>query len=339
MRGIAGPLIKGVIFLLVTALATVALGITIANIGVSDTVSYTARFGDATSVNPGDEVRMSGVRIGQVEKVEVVDRRLADVRFSVDAHRKLSSEAIVAIRYRNLIGQRYLSVDQGEKPSNAVLPADAHISMEHTRPALDLTALFNGFKPLLQALSPNDVNQLSFEIVQVLQGEGATISSFLQHAGSLTSTLADKDQVIGQVIGNLNTVLDTINAKGDQLATLVDTTEQLVRGLAADAKPIGEAIGGLGELADSTAGLLEEGRKPLKDSVVALGDLSKNLADNTPVFEQFLNNLPKKYDAIGSLVSYGSWLNIYLCEATSDAPPAPGGPPVGLPVTQPRCRS
>ncbi|MEC3982413.1 MCE family protein [Amycolatopsis sp. H20-H5] len=338
MRGIAGPALKGAIFLLVTVFATGVLAIVIANAGVADTVAYTARFTDATSVNAGDEVRMAGVRIGQVDSVAVVDHRLADVEFSIDRKRWLSTSATVTIRYRNLVGQRYLSVDPGNPETATTLSAGAQIPLDKTTPALDLTALFNGFKPLFQALNPADVNQLSFEIIQVLQGEGSTIESLLRHTASLTSTLAGKDQVIGQVIGNLNTVLDTVNAKGDQFDALVDTTEQLVSGLAADAKPIGSAIGGLGELSTATASLLQDGRQPFKQSIDTLGDLSKNLADNTPVFEQFLTNLPTKYDRIGTLVSYGSWANFYLCSVQSDAAPAPGGPPVGIPVTAGRCR-
>ncbi|GAB3501898.1 MCE family protein [Amycolatopsis cihanbeyliensis] len=338
MKSLAGPLIKGLIFLVVTALASVILGITIANVGVGDTATYTARFTDATSVNPGDDVRMAGVRIGQVEDVEVVERRYADVTFGVDVKRPLAASATAAIRYRNLVGQRYISVDQGDFPMGEKLPAGAHIPLERTTPALDLTAMFNGFKPLFQAMNPDDVNKLSYELIQVLQGEGPTLNSFLRHTASLTSTLADKDKVIGEVITNLNTVLDTVNAKGDQLGTLITTTKELVEGLAADAKPIGQAIGGLGELASSTADLLQEGRQPLQQSMTALGDLSRNLADNTAVFEKFLDNLPVKYDRIGTLVSYGSWFNFYLCSASSDAKRPPGGPPVGIPITQPRCR-
>ncbi|UUV31382.1 MCE family protein [Amycolatopsis roodepoortensis] len=337
MRGITGPAFKGLVFFVVTVVATGILAITIANSGVGTTVGYTARFTDATSVNPGDEVRMSGVRIGQVDSVGVVERRLADVRFSIENKRRLTAGATVTIRYRNLVGQRYLSIDPGPD-GPAVLDEGALIPPERTQPALDLTALFNGFKPLFQALSPSDVNQLSFEIVQVLQGEGSTIDSLLEHTASLTNTLAGKDEVIGQVVGNLNTVLDTLNSQGDQFDKLVDVTAQLVSGLAGDAKPIGQAIGGLGELTTATADLLQDGRAPLKDSINTLGDLSKNLADNTPVFEQFLANLPKKLDRIGSMVSYGSWFNFYLCSVKSDAPPAPGGPPVGIPLTQGRCR-
>ncbi|WP_409463752.1 MCE family protein [Amycolatopsis sp. GA6-003] len=338
MRSVAGPAFKGLVFFAVTVCATAVLAITIANSNVGTTVGYTARFTDATSVNPGDEVRMAGVRIGQVDEVRVVEHRLADVAFSVDRTHRLTAAASVVIRYRNLVGQRYLSVDPGPSGAAPALADGALIPPDKTKPALDLTTLFNGFKPLFQALSPKDVNQLSFEIIQVLQGEGSTIESLLRHTASLTSTLAGKDAVIGKVIGNLNTLLDTVNAQGDQFDALVDTTAQLVTGLAADAKPIGQAIGGLGELTTSTAGLLQAGRQPLKDSIAALGDLSKNLADNTPVFEQFLGNLPKKLDRIGTIFSYGSWANFYLCSVQTDARPAPGGPMPGIPVTAARCR-
>src|SRR5262249_8265489 len=156
----------------------------------------------------------------------------------------------------------------------------ATIPLSHTQPALDLTELFNGFKPLFQALSPDDVNQLSYGIIQVFQGEGGTIDSLLANTAQLTSTIADKDKVIGQVIDNLNTVLTTVNQHSAQLSSLIATTQQLVSGLAADRQPISDAIGSLGDLADTTAGLLDQGRAPLKDDIAGLGQLSHNLDAN-----------------------------------------------------------
>ncbi|HEU5470299.1 MAG TPA: MCE family protein [Actinophytocola sp.] len=338
MRGMLVPLLKGLVFTVVTVLATVLLAVTIANRGRGDEVGYRARFSDATSVNPGDDVRMAGVRIGQVDQVRVVDRRFAEVEFSVDRNRKLLASVSATIKFRNLIGQRYIALDQGAGDPNAVLVHGSLIPIERTRPALDLTAMLNGFKPLFQALSPDDVNKLSFEIVQVLQGEGATVDSLLRHTASLTSTLADKDRVIGQVIDNLNVVLDQVSSRGDKLSSLISTTQQLVSGLAKDSEPIGEAIEGLAALTSSTAGLVADGREPLRRDIDALGDLSKNLADGTPAFERFLANLPIKFEAIGRTASYGGWLNMFLCSASSDAPPAPGGGPVGVPLTEARCR-
>lgn len=337
LKGLVGPLAKGVTFALVTVLATGILAITIANRGSGDTVSFRAQFTDATSLNPGDDIRMAGVRIGQVERVSIVDRRNADVEFTVDATRRLYPGTTATIKFRNLIGQRYISLKHTGPDNEQPLAPESVISLERTRPALDLTALFNGFKPLFQALAPEQVNQLSFQIVQVLQGEGGTVDSVLRRTASLTTHLANSDQVIGRVVKNLNSVLDEMNSRGDELVDLIKTTRQLVSGLARDSQPIGEAVEGLAALSDSTAGLLREGRVPLRDSIDALGDLSKNLADNTPVFEKFIRNLPSKYTKIGRIGSYGSWMNFYLCEARSDAPRAPGGLPVGVPLTAARC--
>jgi len=315
MRKLVGPLLKALVFVLVTGFATAVLAVSISNTDVGDTVSYSARFTDVTSLNPGDDVRIHGVRVGQVDDMSVVDGAFALVRFSVDRAKALPADVTATIKYRNMVGQRYIALERGEDLSAEMLPADAEIPLERTRPALDLTDLFNGFKPLFQALSPKDVNDLSGEIVQVLQGEGGTIDSLLAHTGSLTSTLADRDAVIGNVIENLNSVLGTINGQGDALSTLVGTLQQLVSGLAGDRTAIGDAIQGMADLTSATAGLLDEARQPLKDSIAGLGIVSANLVANSGDLEQFLTATPGKFEQIGRTASYGSWINFYLCEA------------------------
>ena len=315
MRGLVAPLVKLVVFTVVTIMATAILAISIANVNLTSTESYTARFSDATLLLPGDDVRIAGVRVGQVEEVGIVDRKQAEVTFSVAANRKLPATVTAQIKFRNLVGQRYVSLSQGGDGGNpnAVLEPGGTIPLERTRPALDLTELFNGFKPLFRALSPDDVNQLSYEIIQVLQGEGGTIESLLAHTASLTSAIADKDVVIGEVITNLNSALTTINARGDTLSTLIVQVQQLVSGLAADREPIGDAIEALGGLTETTSGLLAEAREPLKQDIAALGTLVNNLNDSEAVVEHFIQFLPEKTAKLTRTVSYGSWFNFYVC--------------------------
>jgi phospholipid/cholesterol/gamma-HCH transport system substrate-binding protein len=336
-------LIKGAIFTVVTLLATAVLGITIANTGLGDTADYHAVFADVTGLNVGDDVRIAGVRVGQVDRIGVVNRRLADVRFAIQSDRRLPASVTAVVKYRNLVGQRYVELDQGVGPVDQLLPPGGTIPLAHTQPALDLTELFDGFQPLFQALSPGDVNQLSNEIVQVLQGDGITVDDLVANTASLTTTLADKDQVIGRVIDNLNSVLNTINGRGDELSTMVVTLQQLVSGLAQDRKPIGNAISALSNLTTATGNLLRLSRPGLRHSISALGQVSTTLANNTPELNTFLHNLPIKFQKIATAASYGSWFNFFLCQATVTGIDAPGGGrPVasstGIPVTESRCR-
>ncbi|RZQ65814.1 MCE family protein [Amycolatopsis suaedae] len=339
MRRMLGPMLKGLVFTVVTGLATILLGLAIMSGGGGGATgtAYVARFTDVTSLNPGDDVRMAGVRVGSVVEVRVADRRVAEVEFALDGDRRIPATTTATIKFRNLVGQRYIALDSDPGVPAGLLPPGGLIPLERTRPALDLTAMLNGFKPLFRALNPDQVNALAQQVVQVLQGEGGTVESLVRHTASLTSTLADRDRVIGQVIINLDTVLSDVAARDERLSGLVGTTQELVSGLARDAGPIGEAISGLSALTTSTADLLGRGRQPLKADIAALGELATTLADNTPVFEEFIRALPLKYEAIGRVASYGGWTNLFLCLASSDAPPAPGGPPVGIPLTEARC--
>ncbi|MEU8623367.1 MCE family protein [Streptomyces sp. NPDC048669] len=338
-RSLAGPLAKSIVFILVTVLATTVLGLSIANTGVGDTTTYNARFTDATGLIVGDSVRIAGVKVGQVESIKVADRRRAEVGFAVRKGRSLPASVTASIKYLNMVGQRYIDLDQGAGPVGRSFAAGATIPLSRTTPALDLTQLFNGFQPLFEGLSPPDVNQLAGSIVQVLQGEGGTVDSILQHVGSLTSTVAAKDKVIGEVIKNLNTVLKTVNDREAGFNDLVDTLQQLVTGFSGDRKPLGQAVTAMGALTTVTADLLQDGRKPLKDDIKELGRLSDQLGKGTPQIENFLKKTPAKMEAIGRLASYGSWLNLYLCEAKVSGVSTEDGsePPTGIAITQPRC--
>lgn len=315
MKSLTAPIIKSIIFIVVTVVATALLALTITDGTSNGDKTYSAVFSDATLVNPGDDIRMAGVRIGKVDSVETLGRTntKAKITFSLPADRRLSPTVTATLRYRNLIGQRYVSLDQGSGSLDRPLAAYATIPLSRTSPALDLTALFNGFQPLFQALDPKQINALSAEIIAVFQGEGPTIDSLLSQAGELTKTIADKDQVIGRVIENLNAVLDVVNDRGEQLGTLVSSLRQLVSGLAADRGAIGSAVQGISGLTTDVADLLQQGRAPLKSSIVSLGQVSKNLAGSAGTLNSFFDQLPVKLTKIGRTASYGSWINFYVC--------------------------
>jgi phospholipid/cholesterol/gamma-HCH transport system substrate-binding protein len=343
VRNFVAPLVKMLLFAVVTVTLTALLGLTIANTTVGETSGYTARFTDATGLNVGDDIRMSGVRIGQVSEIAVYQDKYADVRFDVEASRTLPRSLTATIKYRNLIGQRYVSLGLGAGGDpNAVLRPGDVIPPERTRPALNLTVLFNGFRPLFEALDPTEVNKLAGELIQVLQGEGGTVDSVLAHTASLSNAIAGKDKVIGQVIDNLNTVLTTVNDRTTEVSGLIDQLQLLATGLAKQREPIGDAIDALGDLTGTTAGLLGQARPALKNDIAALGRLSSTLADHGDTVDKFLSGLPHKIRTINRVSSYGGWFNYFLCSAsgrigvsdlgiTVDIPalPLPGTPMAG----------
>ena len=109
--------VKLAIFCVTTAVATALLAATIGNITLDRKMSYRAIFSDVTGLNKGDDIRSAGVRIGQVDKIQIHDTGGptpdAQVTFSVDADQVLARSTRATIRYRNLAGNRYVALTEG----------------------------------------------------------------------------------------------------------------------------------------------------------------------------------------------------------------------------------
>jgi phospholipid/cholesterol/gamma-HCH transport system substrate-binding protein len=306
-------LVKLSIFVLVTTLLTAMLVVTIGNISFSGTKDYRAEFVDATGVVEGDDVRIAGVKVGSVTGVEIVDRTRAMVSFKVEETTSLSGATEAAIRYRNLVGQRYIALTE-TIGDTAALDEGATIPVDRTSPALDLTVLFNGFKPLFQALSPEDLNKLSFEVIRVFQGEGGTLEGLLQSTASVTQTLADRDKVISDLIDNLNHVLEQVGDRDEELTELIESFRTFIGGLKDDRQAILGSLEQISDLSVETADLVSGIRKPFVEDIKQLRRFAGNVDRNKAELDRALQVLPIKLQKVGRTAIYGSFFNFYLCE-------------------------
>jgi phospholipid/cholesterol/gamma-HCH transport system substrate-binding protein len=312
----AAAAVKLGIFTLVSIFVTGLLAAIMGNIGFGAGAEYKAVFANASMLEKGDDVRVAGVSIGEVKKVEHHDRTQAMVTFRVKADVPMTTSTRAEIRFKNLVGDRYMALEPGVDPDNAEkLDQNATIPISRTEPALDLTVLFNGFQPLFQALNPTQVNELSLNLVRVLQGEGGTIRSLLQSTGSLTNTLADRDQLIGQVITNLSQTLDTVNERHDQLDQLIVELKGWMGDLARDRKAIGSSLENISGLTQVVADLLQKGRPLLKDDIALLRKVAHTLGkpENEKILVELLDNLPESMSDQTRTGTYGTWYSYYLC--------------------------
>jgi phospholipid/cholesterol/gamma-HCH transport system substrate-binding protein len=351
-----GPFIKLMVFAVVTILLTGVLALVISNQTFGSTRTFKADFPDATALLSGNDVRIDGVRVGTVGKVSTVRLRdgtpAAQVSFTVDKTVPVTSTTTVAIRYQNLIGQRYVAVEDSANAGTALRPGQviglgSNGSLDgQTTPALDLTALFNGFKPLFQALTPQDVNSFAMEVVNTLQGEGGTVDDLLAKSADLTNTVADRDAVIGQVINNLLSVLATVQKRDAGLSQTVLQLQRLVTGLAQDRNTIAASLSHIDDLASNSSELISQIRPVLPSDLKSLGQVANSI-DTTkdcpgyfsrendrnktdvaaiPRFANnscsgpntvtgFLQREPTKLNSLVRTASYGAYFNFYLCDA------------------------
>jgi phospholipid/cholesterol/gamma-HCH transport system substrate-binding protein len=305
-------LIKFGIFAAIMSLLTVFLFFTFGQYRTGSTNGYSAVFTDASRLAAGDTVRVAGIRVGTVTDVSLDSDRKVVVDFDADRDIKLTSGTQAAIRYLNLTGDRFLDLVDGPG-STKLLPPGSQIPLDRTQPALDLDLLLSGLKPVVQGLNPQDVNALSQSLIQVFQGQESNLDSLLARTSSFTTTLADDNQTIEQVIDNLNATLGTISKDGDQFSDAIDRLEKLISGLSQDRDPIATAISSLDNGTASIASLLTQARPPLAGSIDQLNRLAPNLESGKGFLDGALMRAPGNYRKLARIGAYGAFVQYYIC--------------------------
>lgn len=307
-----GTLLKFGSFVVVMAMLTALLIVVFGQYRGGSTNEYTAVFKDASSLRVGDSVRVSGIRIGTVEDVALTSAKDVVVTFDADKTVALTTGTSAAVRYLNLVGDRYLEL--ADQPGTTqLMPPGAQIPAERTRPALDLDLLLGGLKPVIQGLNPQDVNALSASLIQIMQGQGGTVESLFSRTSTFTSALADNGDVIQRLIDNLNKAMATLSKDGDKFSATIDGLQKLISGLSQDREPIGTAIDALSNGTASLVDLLAQARPPLAETVAQLSRLAPNLDVKKDRIDTALQKAPENYRKLVRLGAYGSFINYYIC--------------------------
>ncbi len=312
-ENLRGAILRVSVFLAVCTLGLLAMLAVFAQLRFETEKTYAAEFHTVSGLENGNFVRIAGVEVGKVRNITIRDDGTALVDFGVDASVVLTEGSRAVIRYRNLIGERYLALEEGAGGTRQLQPG-ATIPLSHTAPALDLDALLGGFRPLFHALDPQQVNTLSGQLIDALQGEGPTITAFLTQTAAVTNTLADRDQLIGQVITNLKTVVGSLGGQSSQFAGAVDSLSAALATIADRKQDLRNGLAYANEAAASVSDLLVQGRAPLVKVVNEADRTADAVLADRDYFDRFLDTLPDAYRMLNRQGLYGDFFSFYLCD-------------------------
>ncbi len=312
-ENLRGAILRVGVFLAVCTLGLLAMLAVFAQLRFETEKTYTAEFHTVSGLENGNFVRIAGVEVGKVRNITIRDDGIALVDFGIDASVALTEGSKAVIRYRNLIGERYLALEEGAGGTRQLQPG-ATIPLSRTAPALDLDALLGGFRPLFRALDPQQVNTLSGQLIDALQGEGPTITAFLAQTAAVTNTLADRDQLIGQVITNLKTVVGSLGGQSSQFAGAVDSLSAALATIADRKQDLRNALAYANEAAASISDLLVQGRAPLTKVVHEADRTADAVLADRDYFDRFLDTLPDAYRMLNRQGLYGDFFSFYLCD-------------------------
>ena len=312
-RKLSGVIARVALFTAVCVVFTFALIAVFGQLRFEDRTGYHAVFSNISGLKAGNFVRIAGVEAGKVGDLTLHRDGTVSIDFTVDKGVRLSEGTKAVVRYENLIGDRYLALEEGPGPPRR-LPPGATIPLARTSPALDIDALIGGFRPLFRALDPDQVNALSGQLLQIFQGQGGTLASVLAQTSMLTSTLAGRGELIGELITNLNTVLHTFATRDHEFSDGLDKLSQLMDGLAQRKTDISTGLAYINAAAGSIADLLVQARQPIKDVVRETDHMSGQVLSDRDYVDGLLKSLPDVYQVLSRQGLTGDYFGFYFCE-------------------------
>lgn len=327
-------LTKVSIFAVVMLLVSGSLVLVFGEFRFAPSNTYKAIFSDGSKLEGGNDVRIAGVPVGSVRGVKLQSDNTVEVTFDVYRRFQLYTSTRALVRYENLVGDRFLEITSG--PGDLVkLPPGGTIDIGHTEPSLDLDALLGGLRPVLKGLEGEKVNEITNGVIQLLQGQGGALADVLTNTGSFTQSLADRYEVISELIHNLGTVLSTVDEKSKEFDTSVDQLQQLISGLAENRDPIAGAITPLADASSGLTEMLQNSRRPLQGVIENLRPFATELDYREQELNRIIEPLAENYLRLNALGAYGAFFNIFYCSirikisgpAGSDILIPQGGPP------------
>src|SRR2546421_1991049 len=286
-QSIPQVIVKLLLFFAVCTVLTAYLVFTIGNVHIFEhTYKLTASFDDATGLLRSDNVKVAGVVVGRVNSVKI-DQGRAKVQFSLKDSVKVPTDSSVSIRWRNLIGERYLYVYPGS--GSTVLKGGDKVAK--TRSVVDVGELFNRLGPIVKAIDPKDVNTFLDTIVQALDGNTDKIRQSIDNLAVVAQSLGSRDQQIGRLIDNVNVVAGAINDRDAQIRTVLDNLVLISQPFSQNTDVLNTAVTELGDFSDNFGTLLANNQSQLDHIIANLNAVVQEVRVKLPVVDSILGGL------------------------------------------------
>lgn len=290
MRSVSKAVLWLTIFTTVSAVCAVIVLNTLRDPVSGAVHRYTATFSDVSGLFPGDDVRISGVQVGKVDTIRL-DGRKAQVDIAVLKDRPLYENTDAAVRYQNLLGQRYVELVQPDAPGPR-LAANSTIGLEHTIPSFDVTKLFNGFRPIFETLDPAQFNQFGENLLRIIQGDETGIGPFLRDLDKLSTLAVDRQSVLKVLIANLAAVSRDLGGKSQQLFALITQLNEVLGKFNSKAAEFNESIDRELPTFRSAVKLLQYIERIFDGTTTPLYDLLGRMWPQTPTIVAGLSLVP-----------------------------------------------
>jgi phospholipid/cholesterol/gamma-HCH transport system substrate-binding protein len=211
----------------------------------------------------------------------------------------------VTVRWRNLLGQRYLYLYPGEA-STTLQPGS---SVKKTISVVDLGELLNRLGPIVAAIEPARVNEFLDTIVGALNGNEAKIGQSLDSLAKVATTLGERDEAIGRLVANLDTVAAAIGDRDREIREVIDNLVLITKSFNDNVDVLDRATVELANYNGHLAEILTNNRAQIDSILTNLTTVVSTVGGKLPTVEHIIAGLDDAALRLANVSQYGEWLD------------------------------
>jgi phospholipid/cholesterol/gamma-HCH transport system substrate-binding protein len=282
-------------------------------IGGGDT--YTAAFSEAGGLKPNDPVRIAGVRVGKVDKIELEGDHVK-VSFRVKTDSEFGKETGASIRVNTLLGAMYLAL---EPAGDGQLDPGKEIPVERTSSPYDVVKAFSGLAETTDEIDTDQLAQSLTTLSDLTRNTPEEFQAALSGVSRLSANIAGKNARIHLLLTNLERVSTVLNERDDDILALMRESDTLFQALVARREAVHNLLVSTSTLSTELSALVRQSRADLKPALTQLDDVVGILNKNEDNIDNSLRLMAPFYRVFTNTLGNGPWFDTYI----QNMPPAP----------------
>lgn len=289
--------------------------------------SYSAAFAEAAGLRAGNDVRVGGVKVGEVEQVSLEGTHVR-VDFTVEQAR-LGEDTRALIDIGTLLGNKYLTIQPAGPGS---WDPDEQLPLSRTTSPYDIVPAFAELTGTVQEIDTAQLAQAFTTLADTFRDAPPDVQGALDGLTRLSLTISSRDEALTELLDHAQGLTGVLADSRTQLTRVMGDGSLLLTELDARQEAIHRLLVETAALADQLSGLVDDNQAVIGPALEQLRSVTQILADNDAQLEESLKLLYPTTRNLINAVGTGAWYDA-IVQNLIPVPDLPLG--LGLPDVVP----
>ncbi|MFD1859242.1 MCE family protein [Aeromicrobium camelliae] len=267
---------------------------------------YTAQFAEAGGLKPGNEVRVAGVKVGEVTDIGL-DGTVVEVKFRAKGV-DMGDQTRAAIKVKTMLGQKFLSLDP-----LGTEELDGPIPVSRTTTPYDVNAAFSDLSDTIGEIDTEQMEESFTALADAFRDTPESVQGMVQGLTDLSRTISSRDAELAELFAATAEVSGTLKDRNAEFERLINDGSALLTELENRRETVRAMLQGTARLGTELQGLVRDNEAQLRPALAKLDQVAAILQRNQDNLEEALKLLGPYYRGLASATGNGRWVDSYIC--------------------------